>query len=65
MNQWSVLNSLRQLTALDEEGAADVLPLCRECIEEILPRLKSDLYENDPRAIRAAAALAYYKLTLK
>ncbi len=65
MNQWTVLNSLRQITVLDSEGAADALPLCLASIEEIRMMLKSGVDEDDPRAVNAAAGLAFYKYTLR
>ncbi|NLO46322.1 MAG: hypothetical protein GX107_07515 [Clostridiales bacterium] len=65
MNQWSVLNSLRRITVLDGEGAAEALPLCLASIEEIRFMLKEGADEEDPRAVNAAAGLAYYKLTMR
>jgi len=63
MNQWNVLNSLRQLTVLDDEAAANALPFCKASLDEIRESLKSAADENDPRVGRAAAGLAFYRLT--
>lgn len=65
MNQWTVLNSLRRITELDSKGAADALPLCLASIEEIRLMLRDGANEDDPRAVNAAAGLAYYKYTLR
>jgi hypothetical protein len=65
MNQWTVLNSLRRITELDGKGAAAALPLCLASIEEIRLLLKDGADEDDPRAVNAAAGLAYYKYTLR
>jgi hypothetical protein len=35
MSQWDVLTDLRQIIALDEEGAALALPLCSMSLDEI------------------------------
>ena len=65
MNQWTVLNSLRQLTALDDEGAAKALPFCKTSLDEIRENLRDDSSRDDPRVTRAAAGLAFYKLTVR
>lgn len=65
VTQWTVLSNLRQIASLDEEGAAFGLPLCLVCLEEIRARLRDDADGNDTRIERAAAGLAFYKLTLK
>ena len=65
MDQWNVLESLKQITDLDEEGATAALPLCHSGLEEIKVRLRDDADPNDPRVISAAAALAFYKMTLR
>ncbi|MCL2509400.1 MAG: hypothetical protein FWF05_09510 [Oscillospiraceae bacterium] len=65
MNQWTVLNSLRQFTALDDEGAAKALPFCKTSLDEIRENLRDAADENDPRVIRAAAGLAFYRMTVQ
>ena len=65
MNKWVILDSLKQITDLDEEGASAALPLCSSGLDEVLVRLKDTADEDDPRVIAAAAAIAYYKLALK
>ena len=53
MNQWTVLDSLRQITHLDEQGAVSkALPLCEAPVQTLQKRIK------------AAAAIAYYDLTV-
>lgn len=61
----SVLNRLRQLVTLDEQGAENALPLCGLCLEEIRTRLRKGADENDLRLAQAAAGLAFYRLTLR
>ncbi len=65
VTQWTVLSSFRQITSLEEEGAAFGLSLCMTCLEEIRARLRDGADGNDARIERAAAGLAFYKLTLK
>lgn len=61
----SVLNRLRQLVTLDEQGAENALPLCEICLEEIRSKLREGADENDSRLAQAAAGLAFYRLTLR
>lgn len=61
----SVLNRLRQLVTLDEQGAENALPLCGLCLEEIRSKLRSGADENDIRLAQAAAGLAFYRLMLR
>ncbi len=61
----TVLNRLRQLVTLDEQGAENALPLCGLCLEEIKGRLKEGADENDFRLAQAAAGLAFYRLALR
>ena len=65
VSQWTVLSSLRQITSIEAEGAVFGLSLCLTCLEEIRAKLKDGSDEHDPCLERAAAGLAYYKLTLK
>lgn len=61
----TVLNRLRQLVTLDEQGAENALPLCGLCLDEIKSRLRDGADENDIRVAQAAAGLAYYRLALR
>lgn len=61
----SILNRLRQLVTLDEQGAENALPLCGICLEEIRSKLREGADENDSRLAQAAAGLAFYRLTLR
>ena len=61
----SVLNRLRQLVTLDEQGAENALPLCALCLEEIRSKLRSGADENDIRLAQAAAGLVFYRLMLR
>ena len=61
----TVLNRLRQLVTLDEQGAENALPLCGLCLKEIKGRLREGADENDPRLAQAAAGLAYYRIALR
>ncbi|NLA77812.1 MAG: hypothetical protein GX851_08320 [Clostridiales bacterium] len=60
----SVLERLRQLTALDSEGAAEALPLCALAAIGISERARVDADLNDERLLNAAAACAFNNLTL-
>lgn len=64
MSRMSVLSSLRQIVSLDSEGAAAALPLCSACLDEVCSLLRDDVSHEDLRVSNAAAALAYYKMTL-
>ena len=65
MNQWTVLDSLRQITHLDEQGAVSkALPLCEAAVKTLQKRKKDNADSDDPRLIKAAAAIAYYDLTV-
>lgn len=61
----SVLNRLRQLVTLDEQGAENALPLCGLCLEEIRSQLRNGADENDLRLAQAAAGLAFYRMALR
>lgn len=65
MSQWAVLNSLRQITFLDNEGAADALPLCNSAYEEVIAGLRDDADKADIRVLNAAAAIANYNLKIR
>ncbi len=65
MDQWTVLDGLRLLTHLDGEGAvSEALPLCKSAAETVMRRVKSNADPSDQRLVRAAAAIAFYDLTL-
>ena len=61
----SVLNRLRQLVTLDEQGAENALPLCGLCLEEIYSKLRNGADKNDTRIAQAAAGLAFYRMMLR
>lgn len=65
MSQWDVLTGLRQIVALDEEGAALALPLCSASLDEIKIRLRDGVSPSDIRVTKAAVGLAYYKLIIQ
>lgn len=65
IGNYTVLNGLRQLITLDEEEAENTLPLCGVCLNEIKARLREGADENDSRIAAAAAALAFYRLTIR
>ncbi|NLB36561.1 MAG: hypothetical protein GX824_04575 [Clostridiales bacterium] len=65
MSQWDVLTGLRQIIALDEEGAALALPLCSMSLDEIKIRLRDGVSPEDIRVTKAAVGLAYYKLVVR
>lgn len=65
INQWTVLNLLKQIAALDGEPPVLLLPVCLLCLEEIRGRLRDAKDENDARVSAAAAGLAFYRLALK
>lgn len=65
MNQWTVLDSLRLITHLEKEGAvSEALPLCEAAANLILKRKKDSADADDPRLVRAAAAVANYDLVV-
>ena len=65
MTEWTVLSSLCEITQMDADERAAVLPLCRSALDALLPQCKADADPDDPRIARAAAADAYYKQTLR
>ena len=65
MTAWEVKDSLSQLTVWDESQDEEIFNLCRSSLKEIESMLKADADRSDARIISAAAANAYYKLSLK
>lgn len=65
MTAWEVKDSLSQLTGWDSAEEDNILSLCKACLKEIEAMLKPDADCTDIRIASAAAALAYYKLSLK
>ncbi|MGN0635274.1 MAG: hypothetical protein ACI4I5_03540 [Acutalibacteraceae bacterium] len=65
MNEWAVLGALREIAVLQQDAAAEALPLCRSALESLTSRLKPGADPADSRLIRAAAGLAYYKWILR
>lgn len=65
MNQWSVLNALKQYIAVEDSETAQALTTCKACGDELAVRLKDGADEDDLRLINAAAAMAYYRITVK
>ncbi len=62
---YQVLAVFQQYTLLDEQGAANALPLCSLALGELTARLRPGANPQDPRLIHAAAALAVYKWKLR
>ncbi len=65
MTAWEVKDYLIQLTQWDETEEEEILSLCKTSLKEIEARLRANIDRNDVRISAAAAAIAYYKLTLK
>lgn len=65
IGNYTVLNGLRQLMTLDEKEAENALPLCSLCLDEIKKRLREGADENDSRIASCAAALAFYRITIR
>ena len=65
INQWDVLNRLRQFIAIDEEGAENALPLCVVNLKKIETLLRDDADKDDIRICEAAACMSYYDYTLR
>lgn len=65
MTAWEVKDYLSQLTEWENSEEESTLSLCRACLKEIEAMLKPDANRTDVRIASTAAALAYYKLTLK
>ncbi len=65
ISRQTVLNHLRQLVTLDDKGAANALPLCEICLNEVTSRLRSPADADNPRVAEAAAGLAFYRLALR
>lgn len=65
MTAWEVKDSLSQLTGWENSEEDSILTLCKTCLKEIEAMLKPDADPTDIRIAAVAAALAYYKLSLK
>ncbi len=65
MTAWEVKDSLSQLTGWESSEEENILSLCKTCLKEIEAMLKPDADRTDIRIAAVAAALAYYKLSLK
>ena len=65
MTVWEVKDALSHLTRWDESQEEEILSLCRLSLKEIDSMLKSNADHSDARIACAAAANAYYKLSLK
>ena len=65
MTAWEVKDSLSQLTVWDASDDESILDLCKACLKEIEALLRPDADHTDIRIAVTAAALAYYKLSLK
>ncbi len=65
MTAWKVKDYLSHLTCWDENEEEEILSLCKASLNEIHSMLKADADRTDARIASAAAANAYYKLSLK
>lgn len=65
MTAWEVMDSLSLLTQWDESEKENILALCKASLKEIEAMLKRDADRSDVRIACAAAANAYYKLSLR
>ncbi len=65
MTAWEVKDYLSHLTYWDENEEEEILSLCKASLNEINSMLKADADRADARIASAAAANAYYKLSLK
>lgn len=65
MTAWEVMDSLSLLTQWDESEKDSILALCKASLKEIEATLKRDADRSDVRIACAAAANAYYKLSLR
>lgn len=64
INSALVFNRLKEITTLDDDGAATSLPLCSEVSQEFSQKLIYKDDESNPLVIYAAAAVAFYRLML-
>lgn len=65
MTAWEVKECLSHLTVWDEAEEDEIFSLCKASLKEIEAMLKADADRSDARITFAAAANAYYKLSLK
>ncbi len=65
MTAWEVKDYLSHLTSWENNSEEEILNLCKSCLKEIEAQLKPDADSTDVRIASAAAALAYYKISLK
>ncbi len=65
MTAWEVKDYLTHLTDWDASDEESILSLCKASLKEIEARLKENADRTDARIAAAAAAIAYYKLSLK
>lgn len=65
MTAWEVKDSLAELTVWEDNEDESILSLCKSSLKEIEAMLKADADRTDVRIASAAAALAYYKLSVK
>ncbi len=65
MTAWEVKDYLSHLTSWEENEEENILSLCKASLNEITSMLKADADRADARIASAAAANAYYKLSLK
>ena len=62
---WNVLSMLKELCTTDEENEEELLSLCSSALSTVENRLKDSADRSDMRIANAAAAVAFYNLTLK
>lgn len=65
MTAWEVMDSLSLLTQWEESEKDNIFALCKASLKEIEAMLKRDADRSDVRIASAAAANAYYKLSLR
>lgn len=65
MTAWEVKDYLAELTVWEDNEDEKMLSLCKTSLKEIEAMLKPEADRTDMRIASAAAALAYYKLSLK
>ena len=62
---WNVLSMLKGLCTTDEESEEELLSLCSSALKTVENRLRDNADRSDMRIANAAAAVAFYNLTLK
>lgn len=65
MTAWEVRDYLAELTVWEDNEDDSMLSLCKTSLKEIEAMLKPEADRTDMRIASVAAALAYYKLSLK